>query len=142
MIVDFVADHAQVIAAGVFGLSFLCGLVVNLTPTPPPSSRFAHVYRVIELGANVWGYAKDHGLVSPTPQLAAAASQAVALGNEVIATLRAKPNAPATSKVAADGLDSVRAMIAVLRAEGVLPPRTVAPEVAASPPAPIQAPPQ
>jgi hypothetical protein len=57
-----------VIAASIF---------VARTPTPAPGSRWATVYRGIELAALVFGQAKERGLLPPEPAVDSAAQRVV-----------------------------------------------------------------
>jgi hypothetical protein len=45
----------------------LASAICALTPTPPPSSGWARLYRLIEIAGLVVGHAKETGLAPPVP---------------------------------------------------------------------------
>lgn len=54
-------------------------LVVSLTPTPPPGTRLARIYRAIELAALVFGRAKETGQLAAVPRVDKALQDAIEL---------------------------------------------------------------
>ena len=118
----WINDHWQSFTLCALMVSTACSFIVSLTPTPPPGTGLAKIYHWLELAGVVFGYAKDHGLITPTPAMTAAAGEALQLGQEVVSTIRGRPSAPAPQQLGADGATTAQALIAALKEAGMLRP--------------------
>jgi hypothetical protein len=54
-------------------------LFISMTPTPPPGTWLARVYRVIEIAALVFSHAKETGALPALPQLDKSLQEAIDL---------------------------------------------------------------
>jgi hypothetical protein len=128
----FLADHGVLFGFILTSVSVGCSLITMATPTPPPGSRWRGVYRAIELAGFVAGYAKDHGLVTPSAATTRAAGEALELGHDVIATFKAKTLPP--PQVISESRSLAVDIVQALRDAGIVTP------VAPPPPPPAPGP--
>lgn len=119
--------HWTTIASYLAFVSVGASALVAATPTPPAGSVLSGPYRFLEIIAGAFGYAKDHGIITPTAGEVQAANQAVQLGREVIATIHVKPGNVPVPQLAGDATATAVAVIQALRDQGLIAAAPTAP---------------